>query len=389
MWTLPNTPQTQQNVAHALRLLQTPCRLVPNAGDTSSSAETSQAIAEGATSVTRAPTTHSDSNKANAKEPVTGTTHVTKNATHAPVSDSSSAAVGNDESSAQARSEAVLSTDATSPPGVAQNASACDGSPAGIGPAVVEQRQLQPPTDQQGLPQPASDAPDLPKQSPQAIADGRKGAQDQQVISQPASDAPGWQKQSPQAIADGSEGSQAVRTADSNEPSKLSTDGRGDAESGPVQAINAASNMGRNGDQAIDTADTTSPGLSTSPALLAVEMNETHGNVLDSTPAMTQQGSDATPSAPQHAAKPRVHSDASLSVQKPLVFTSAAQNAAGAAAGEHSQQTTELSQQPGSLHVDVAALIREEFAELMASDQHTPTEAAILALQHVSAAQQQ
>lgn len=188
----------------------------------------------------------------------------------------------------------------------------------------------------------------------------------------------------------GQPSSHAAKLQHSTPQSQMATNDLGKiSESGSKTTAESSKpwSADRPDDQVSETgnAEMTSPLLATKPVTEAMKSS----SLQESTPAVAQEYTGVTPAAPQHAVRPRLDAAVSSSVQKPLAFTPAAQLASVSAADMPSDQRAKSGQEAVPTRGDVATLIKEKFAELMSSKQYTPNEAAVLAVQHVSAAQQQ
>ena len=286
-----------------------------------------------------------------------------------------------DLNSVQSRTEAMLLTDSTAPVPVAVQASANDSNTAGERSTAAQLGSRQQPTAaEQGHHRSPLNAQQQSGQEPSAAEQEHPCAPSdaQQSSQQPTtaqSVSAGLSEQSPQAAAS------ARENQDSSGPIMQSVQGNN------VHATDSHAHAGNNDQSAASLAQTdvqSSPVSSSSKAVIP----DNSVPEVELTPVVRQGQDNKTPAAPQHAAKSRVDSEVSLSVHKPLAFTPAVGlDISRPNLEESPAQGVKSDSSSESAQADVATLIRVKFAELMASKQHTPNEAAVLAVQHVSAAQ--
>ena len=281
----------------------------------------------------------------------------------------------------QSHSEATLSTDNTAPAPVATQASTSDSDTVGDRSIAAPQgSKQQPAVAEPGHPCSPVDAQQQSSQQPTAVeqgpycapSDAQQQSSRQQSNQQPSAAQPvsaGLSAQSPQAAASAREKPQPSGN---------------DVQSLRGTDVHAADHDGH-------AADTARLAVPSSPMLASLKSSATQSTASESdlTPAVTQGQNSETPAAPQHAAKSRTDSKVSMSVHKSLAFTPA-----GGGPDirrpilEESLAQGAKSKSPELPKADIATMIKVKFAELMASKQHTPNEAAVLAVQHVSAIQQ-
>ena len=315
--------QTRQVVEHALRLLQSPHTVATSSEQQSPSADTAQA--DGEPAVEHASFSAEQTVSSNNQEPAAEAADLTASMKGSPPTHAKplSNTASDQLNEAQSNSEAPLLTNSTLPPAAMGPISSADSNASD--------------TAQPGLHQPEATTGQQSIQQPAAVLEPSPSAAAGAVV--PVS-------------------SSADRVHETDEPQS--------------QASNATDSH--------HTAVQSTPAPSHSQA-------DMHGSVgAESTPVVAPEKYGVTPSAPQHVVKSRVGNTASTSVHKSLAFTPAASDAAVPHAHEFQQQV-KTSAPAQESQADVATLIRKKFAELMANKELTPNEAAVLAVQHVSAAQ--
>lgn len=283
-----------------------------------------------------------------------------------------------DLNSVESCTEAVLLTDNTAPVPVAVQASAYDSNIAGdVSTGARLGSSQQPTAAEQGHHCSPLNAQQQSRQEPTAAeqehpcapSDAQQSSQ--QPTAQPVS--AGLSEQSPQAAASTTE------NQDSSAPIMQSVQGN------DVHATDSHAHTGNNDPSAASGAHTGVQFISVSSSSKAVVPDSSVPEV-ELTPVVKQGQGNKSPAAPRHAAKSRADSQVSMSVHKPLAFTPAAGLDISRPNLEESPAQGVKSDSSQRVQADVATLIRVKFAELMASKQHTPNEAAVLAMQHVSAA---
>ena len=322
VWTLLSETQPQQVVEHALRLLQSPHTVPASSEQQSPSADTAQADSESA--VEHASFSAEQTVSSTKQDPAAEAADLTASPTQSPAIHAKplSNTVDDQFNEVQSQTEAALPTDSTLPPAATGPVSDADSNASATAQPDLHQPEAK--TDQQRTQQPAA----VLEQSPSTAA----GA---------------------------------------GVPVSSSADRVHETDEYQSQASNATDSH--------HTSVQSTPAPSHSQA-------DMHGGVgAESTPVVAPERYGVTPSAPQRVVKSRVGNTASTSVHKSLAFTPAASDAAVPHAHEFQQQV-KTSAPAQESQADVATLIRTKFAELMANKELTPNEAAVLAVQHVSAA---
>lgn len=325
VWTLLSETQPQQVVEHALRLLQSPHTVPASTEQQSPSADTAQADSEPA--VEHASFSAEQTVSSNNQDPAAEAADLTASPKQTPATHAKPLSNTADDqfNEVQSQTEAALLTDSSLPPAAMALVSNADSDTSA--------------TAQPGLHQP-------------------EATTDQQRTQQPA------------AVLEPSPGT----AAGAGVPVSSSAD--------RVHETNGAQNQASTASDSRRTAVQSTPAPSRSQA----DMNGGVGvNSAEATPVVAPEQYGVTPAAPQHVAKSRVGNTASMSVHKSLAFTPAASDAAAPHAHEFQEQV-KTSVPAQESQADVATLIRKKFAELMANKELTPNEAAVLAVQHVSAA---